>query len=293
MTKVRTIAFTAGLALLAVSCSPAKKSLVVGSKSTTEQTLVAEIVAQHLENRLKYPIERRVNQGNTSLIYQALVGGQIALYPEYTGIIEDEILKEPAPRDMKMLYERTKGEMARTAQLELFPSLGYENSPVVVVRKADAERAKVSTLSQVAASPEKWRVGVSFEFQQRKDGIPGLTSYKIPMAAGIRGMDAGQLWPALDKGDVTMITAEATDGHLSSDAYRILEDDKRAFPFAEACLLVRQDAMTNEPLLRPALTELNGKMPIEAIRKMTGQIDHDHRTAAEVAKEFLASIGLK
>ena len=281
------------LILFTAACGSSRKPILVGSKNGTEQTLIAEIVAQHLENRLKRPVERRINQGATALTYQALVGAQLTLYPEYTGVIESEILKETPPQDVKTLFERAKGEMARVSQLELFPSLGYENPTVVAVRAVDAERAKVSTLSDVASGVEKWRIGVSFEFQQRADGIPALTSYKFPMAAGIRGMDGSLLFVELERGNVTMITAEATDARLESPLLKVLEDDKHAFPAAEACLLVRQDALMAEPMLRPALLELSGKFTFQAVRKMVAAIDHDHRTAAEVGKEFLASLNLK
>ncbi len=295
MTPSSRISTTILAVLLAstLACGSRPKPIIVGSKNSTEQTLVAEIVAQHLENRLKRPIERRLNQGDTLLAYQALVSGQITLYPEYTGAIESQILKETPPAEKSMVYQRAKGEMARISQLELFPSLGYENPTVVVVRTADAQQANVSTLSEAAAGKEKWKIGVTFEFQQKPDGIPALSSYKLPMAAGIRGMEAAQLFQELDRGNVTMITADASDGRLTSAGLKVLEDDRHAFPAAEACLLVRQDALMAEPSLRSVLLELSGKFSSQAVRKMVNEIDAQHRTAAEVGKEFLASLNLK
>ncbi len=241
----------AGVTFLA-GCGKSKKPILIGSKNSTEQVLMGEIMAQHLENRLKRPIERRLGMGTTVIVYQALISGELTLYPEYSGIIVSEILREQPPGDAQMEFERARGEMARQSQLEFLPTLGYDNSPVIVVRAADADRAKVSTLSEAADGTEKWKLGVSYEFQQRKDGIPAITSYKIPMAAGIRGMDASRLFPALVKGDVTMIAADATDSSLVSPDFKVLTDDRHAFPPNQAAVLVRQDAMTDEPMLRPA-----------------------------------------
>ena len=56
--------------------------------------MLGEIIAQHLEHRLGRKVERRLNLGGTLLTYQALQNGEISLYPEYTGTIEAEILKE-------------------------------------------------------------------------------------------------------------------------------------------------------------------------------------------------------
>jgi osmoprotectant transport system substrate-binding protein len=283
----------AGLALLAAGCGKSRKPILIGSKSSTEQMLMGEIVAQHLENRLKRPIERRLGMGATVIVYQALVSGELTLYPEYTGVIESEILKEQAPADEQMVFDRAKGEMARQSQLELLPPLGYENPTAMVVRTADAERAKVSTLSEAAEGNEKWKIAVSYEFQQRQDGIPAISSYKLPMAAGIRGMEANALFPALEKGDATMIAADATDSRLASADFKILTDDRKVFPRYQAALLVRQDALMNEPMLRSALLELSGKFSVDIVRKLGSQIDRDHRTIPDVAKQFLASTGLK
>ena len=284
----------AGLALIAAaSCGKSKKPILIGSKNSTEQMLVGEIVAQHVENRLKRPVERRLGMGATVIVYQALVSGELTLYPEYSGVIESEILKEQPPADAQMVFERARTEMARLSQLELLTPLGYENPPVMVVRSADAARTHVSTLSEAAANENPWKLGVSYEFQQRSDGIPAITSYKLPMAAGIRGMEASMLFPALVKGDVTMIAANATDSGLVSPDFKVLTDDRKVFPSYQTSLLVRQDALADDPMLRPALLELSGKFSVEVVRKMAAQIDREHRTAPEVAKEFLGSIGFK
>jgi osmoprotectant transport system substrate-binding protein len=275
------------------ACGKSRKPIIVGGKSSSEQSIVGEIIAQHLENRLKRPIQRNLNMGATQIVYQSLVSGQLTLYPEYTGTIEAEILKEQAPEDAQMLFERSKGELARLSQLELLPTLGYDNPPVIAVRSADAEKYKLATLSDAADSAQKWKMGVSYEFQQRKDAIPAINSYKLPMGAGIRGLEASQLFSALEKNDVNIIAADSTDSRLSSPTVKVLTDDKKAFPSYQACILVREDALMEEPQLRPALQELSGKFSLDQIRKLAAQMDHEHKPAAEIAQAFLVSAGLK
>ena len=74
-----------------------------------------------------------------------------------------------------------------------------------------------------------------------------------------RILDSKQLFTSLAKGDVDMIAARATDGHLMSPDWKILADDQKVFPPYEACLLVRKDLIAAEPALRPALAELSGQ----------------------------------
>ena len=72
-------------ALLAGGCSRSRSTIVVGSKNFTEQLVLGEILAQQLERKLGQKVERKLNLGGTLLAHQALVNGEIDLYPEYTG----------------------------------------------------------------------------------------------------------------------------------------------------------------------------------------------------------------
>ena len=283
------------LLALAVVCAGCgrTKPIVVGSGTDTEQILVGEIVVQHLEHRLpKRNVQRRLGLGGELILYQALTGGDVTLFPDYTGSIVSAILRERPSPEPDVVLERARNEMRRLAQAELLDPLGYDNPPVVVVRTADAKQDHARTLSEAAAGSFRWSLGVSYEFQQRSDGLPALSTYKLPVE-GIRGMEASRLLPSLREGQVTMIVANATDSRLVAPDLTILDDDRKAFPSFQACLLVRQDALAAEPQLRAALSQLSGKLTTQAIRTMSLEVDQDHRAATDVAAEFLAKAGLK
>ncbi|MGD1096865.1 MAG: glycine betaine ABC transporter substrate-binding protein [Bryobacteraceae bacterium] len=283
----------AGIALVSTGCGNSKKPITVGSKNFTEQVILGEIIAQHLEHRLNRPVARRLNLGGTLLSYGALVNGEISLYPEYTGTIEAEILKEQAAPDAAMVFERSRLEMARTAQMELLNPLGIDNTFVMVVRSADARKYNLHTLSDAAKVTDGWKLGVGYEFEQRIDGMPALENYHLPMGAPIRSMDLGLLYKALDQGQVTMIAANATDGPLAAHDWTTLEDDKKVFGSYQACVMVRQSLLAAEPQLKPALDELSGKFTNEIMRKLDADVDVNHRRVSDVAAEFLTRAGLK
>ena len=293
MDRTKALGLALVLTLGLSACGPKQPKIVVGSKNFTEQVVLGEIIAQHLEHRLGHPIERRLNLGGTLLTYQALLNGEISLYPEYTGTIEAEILKEPAAADPTQVYERSRLEMARRSQVELLPSLGVDNYFVMVVRDEDGKKKNITTLSQAAQAKPVWKLGVGYEFEQRIDGMPALNAYHLPFSAAPRSMDLGLLYKALDEGQVTMIAANATDGPLAAHDWTILQDDKKAFGTYQACIMARQDMLTAEPRLRPALLELNGKLNNEKMRKLDAAVDVDHRQPAQVAAEFLSQAGLK
>ena len=68
---------------------------------------------------------------------------------------------------------------------------------------------------------------------------------------------------------------------------RFSNDDKKAFGSYQACIMVRQDVLAEEPRLKPALDELSGKFTNEEMRKLDAAVDVDHRAPSDVAAEFL------
>src|SRR5580704_16097091 len=225
----RSLAAMVMVGLTAAGCGNSPKPIVVGSMNSTEQVLLGEIVAQHLEHRLGRKVQRRPNLGRTLNAYQAFQSGEISLYPEYTGAIVTEILKEQPANDATLIFERAKGEMKRLAQADLLNPLGIDNSFVAVIRADDPRASKVSTLSQAAEVSEGWILGASLEFQQLTDGMAALTQYKLPMKAAPRSMDGDQLFKTMEQGALTMIVGHATDGVLTQKTWQTLRDDRHIF----------------------------------------------------------------
>jgi osmoprotectant transport system substrate-binding protein len=282
---------TLGFAVLVASCT-SKKPFVVGSKSDTEDMILGEIVAQHLEHRLGRPVTRRTGLGDTPILYQAILSGEVGVYPEYTGLIESDILKEQANSDPQIVLTRVRQQMDMV-QLEVLDPLGFDSPSAMVVRASGNEKfATLSDAADPAKTNKRWRLGVRYEFQARSDGLQELAPYRLSTDSP-RILDPKQLFVALANGNVDMIGTRATDGHLTSPDWKILTDDKKVFPPYEACLLVRKDLIAADPALRPALAELSGKINADTMRKLNSQVDVQGMPAAAVAAEFLSQAGLK
>ena len=110
----------------------------MASKDFTESGLLAEIVAQMLEAR-GVVVERKFELGG-NLPHDALVAGQIDLYPEYTGTAYTAILKHPPITDPRVVYEQVKTEYGEKFQLAVSEPLGFENTFAILVRGAEARR---------------------------------------------------------------------------------------------------------------------------------------------------------
>jgi len=281
----RTQAVASVVVALALAGCGRSGHIVVASKSFTEQVILGEIVAQHLERSLGVPVDRKLNLGGTLLAHEALVGGQVDMYPEYTGTALTAVLKLPIARDAAAVEKQVRSEYRSRWNIEWLPPLGFNNTFAMVIEGG------FDTLSEAARRTQGWKLGVGYEFLSRPDGLPGLIeTYHLPLDGTPRSMDLGLLYQALKQKQVDMVAGNLTDGLISAMGLKVLRDDKSYFPPYEAALAVRDAALAANPRLGPALAALNGKISTEQMRKMNYQVDGEHRPVRDVAKEFLVQI---
>ena len=261
----------------------------VASKNFSEQLILGEIVAEHLENRLHGHVSRKLDLGGTLLTQQAMVAGDIDVYPEYTGTALTAVLKEKPLRDPAEVLAAVRKGYAQW-HLEWLDPLGFENTFAMAVRKEDG---RSSTLTKAALS-RSWKLGAGYEFAHREDGLPGLMHiYGLRLSGPVKTMDLGLLYQALSKRQVDMVAGNSTDGMLSVLPITVLEDDRHYFPPYECALVVREEAERQFPGLRPALVELSGRITSETMRRLNYELDGKHRPAREIARNFLRSAGLQ
>lgn len=277
------------------SCGGARRDeIVVGSKNFSEQALLGEIVAQHLEARTHRPVTRRFYLAGSYICQQSLLAGRIDLYVEYTGTALTAILHDPLESDSAAVLQRVRSEYQRRFGLEVLPSLGFNNTFAIVVRGEDARRLRLKAISDAVPFAHEWRAGFGYEFMERPDGFPGLArTYGLSFRETPRILDLGLLYRALLEKQVDIVAGNSTDGLLAARDFTMLEDDKHYFPPYEAVPVVRADALGRFPEMRGALLELAGKIEDEEMRKMNYEVDGDHRDVAEVAREFLRAKGLE
>jgi osmoprotectant transport system substrate-binding protein len=285
------------LCLLSLFCfaaacrKPTERHLTIGSKFFTEQVILAELLAQHIESRTNIPVDQKTNLGGTLLVHKALLSGDLDLYVEYTGTALTAVLNEsPSTDTSAAIYNRVKQQYSQRFQLDLTEPLGFENTFAMVVRGEDAQGLHLRRTSDLAPIAAKWRAGVGYEFLERPDGFPGWsTRYSLHFAAPPNVMDLGLLYRALLDHQVDVVAGNSTDGLIDSLHLVALEDDKHYFPPYDAVPIVRRAALEKFPQLRSALADLSGKLTAADMRHLNAQVDADQRDVAAVVRAFRAA----
>ena len=271
------------------SCGPRRQqTLVIGCKNFTEQVVLGEMLAQHLEAKTGLGVERRFYLAGTYISHQALLAGRIDAYVEYTGTALTAILKQPVESDAGDVYGKVKREYASRFGLEVMDPLGFNNTFALVIRGETARRLNLHTISEAAPHAAGWRPGFGYEFMERLDGYEGLRrAYHLTFGQPPRIMDLGLLYRALLEKQVDLVAGNSTDGLIAARDLAILEDDKHFFPPYQAVPIVRRETLKRHPAVRDALNQLGGKISDGEMRRLNYAVDGEHRDVVEVVREFL------
>ena len=281
------------LALTLAACAPRENRIVVGSKNFTEQLILGEIIAQQIETQTHLAVERRFYLAGSYICHQAILGGRIDIYPEYTGTALTAILKQKPEGNREAVYQRVKSEYAQRFNLSVGEPFGFNDTFAIEIRGEDARRLGLKTISQAAAYTPQWRAGFGYEFMERPDGYKGLAAtYGLRFAAPPRIMDLGLLARALKDKQIDLAAGNTTDGLIPALDLFVLEDDKHYFPPYEAVPIIREQTLTEHPEVKQTLDELAAKISDTEMRQLNYEVDGQKRDVKEVVREFLRGKGL-
>ncbi len=254
----------------------------VGSKSFTENYVLAEIVAQTVEQVGEAKAERKLGLGGTGIVYGALAAGDLDLYPEYTGTISRAILKDPSVTTVEALRARL-GPLGLT----ISDPLGFDNTYALAVRRDTAERLGLRAISDLRRHPEL-RAAFDPGFLEREDGWPGLRRAYGLQLADVRIMEHALTYQALASGRVDLIDIFSTDGRLARADLVVLADDLGFFPAYQAVLFARLSLAERLPRTWAALErQLVGRIDGNTMARLNALVDLDGRPFAAAAATFL------
>ena len=256
---------------------------MIGSKKFTESYVLGEIAKRTLTSA-GIPAEHRQGMGGTIILWQALRGGQVDAYPEYTGTIAQEILKS----DRSLSLPEVRDSLAKLA-VGMTDPLGFSNTYALVMRRSEAQRLGVRTISDLKKHPEL-KLGLTHEFLDRQDGWPPLRErYALPQQ-NVTGIDHALGYSALANGSIDVKDAYSTDAKIAQNDLVVLEDDLQFFPRYEAVFLFRLSMPGNAIA---ALRGLEGALDEKRMIRLNAQAERtkNYSMAADLFFEHTAQSG--
>jgi osmoprotectant transport system permease protein len=279
------VRFLPVLAVCATSLFAQSPTVRVGSKTFTESVVLGEILTQ-LVRHAGVEVEHRRALGGTRILWNALVRGEIDLYPEYTGTIGEEILGGRVPMN---------GLDSALAAFGVGVSrpLGFNNTYAIGMRAPLADSLGIRTISGLQRHPDLV-IGFTNEFMDRADGWPSLQRTYGLRPARVFGLDHDVAYRAIASGDIHVTDLYSTDAEIGYYGLRVLEDDRHLFPDYHAVVLYRLALRETAPVVLHAVEQLEGNIDEPAMIRMSAQVKLDRMSEEQVASEYIESrFGLK
>ncbi len=288
-TYKRALAVLAVLALTVTvfaGCTSGKK-VVIGSKDFTENKILAEIMAQLIENNTDIKVERKINMGGTFVCFEAMKKGQIDIYPEYTGTGLTAQLKLPVETDPEKVYATVSTEFEKQFQIKWLKPIGFNNTYALAVPQELASKNNLESISDLGNFAKDLVFGAEHEFFNREDGYDGLIKVYDLTFKNIAKMDVSLKYQAIGQGKMDVTDAFTTDGQLKALNLKVLKDDKNFFPPYYAAPIVRDEVLESNPQLEELLNKLAGTIDDQKMQELNYKVDNEKQTIKKVAEDFL------
>jgi osmoprotectant transport system permease protein len=281
-------------------------TVVIGAKGYTEQLIMGELLAQEIEAKTPLRVKREFSLGSTFLVHEALRRGRIDGYVEYTGTAWTAILNQPPlpPLPQQQRAEQRAEQRAKVWQnvrqlyserygLRLFPSLGFENTFAILIRRTDGQRLGLRKISDAVAPARQWTAAFGYEFLNRADGFSGLAQrYGLRFSKPPSAMDLGLTYRALADGRVDLIAGDSTNGLIAVLQLQQLEDDLGYFPPYDAVPVFQEASLRRHPELIAIVEQLTGRLSAATMQKLNAAVDQQRQTPEQVVRRWRQETGL-
>lgn len=286
-------------ALILSACSPSPSAdsagtVVVGSKDFTEQFIVAEMYAQLLENE-GFTVERKLNLGGTPIAHEAMMNGDIDLYPEYTSTGLLTMLKLDPIQDAQEIYTTVKSGYEQQYKLTWLTPSPFNDTQALAMTKEVAAQYGIQTYSDLSQKASELVLGGPAEFLEREDGLKGLQqAYGGFEFKEVKQLGTGSLrYQALLEGQVDVVVAFGTDGAIKGNDLLLLVDDLVFYPIYNVAPVIRQDTLEKYPQIEKILNDFAPLLTDDIMSGLNWQVDGpEGKEPADVARAFLLEKGL-
>lgn len=289
--RTRGLLITAAmLILILVALSPLfggeeiseRRTIVIGSKPFTEQYILAEMIAEEL-NEAGYDTDIRPSMGST-ILYDAIRVSEIDLYVDYSGTLWTNILKRDDILPRSQMLDTLRVWLAEHDSVLCLGPLGFENTYALACRQSLADSLDLESIADLAGVARQLSIGSDYEFFSRPEWASLVATYNLHFNRQLT-FDPTLMYAAIREEKVDLISAYSTDGRIVDYDLAVLSDPRQALPPYDAVLLI-SDRAAADSHLRDTLARLIGAIDDNMMRRANKVVDVDGGSIKEAAKQL-------
>jgi osmoprotectant transport system substrate-binding protein len=289
---VSTLLVLATASLLFAGGASEDATINVAAQDVNETVILANMAKIIIEENTPYEATVNTNFTGSSVLHQAMVGGEIDVYPTWTGTQLTGVLRYEGPNlTGEETFRRVKEGFEDSFGFTWTEPLGFNNTYVLVVRRETAEEYDLEVSSDLAPHAADWSLAGDDNYDTRSDAYPGWSAHYGIEFDEVLPMSYGLIYRAIDQGEVDVAAAYATDSRIEKLDLVLLEDDKEFFPDYSGAYVVSDRVIEEYPDVIEALNELSGMIPTEEMISLNSRYD-DGEEADVIAWEWLEANGV-
>lgn len=269
--------------------SKADVTIRIGSMDFSEQETLSYLLKYYIEGNTDVGVEQSLSLGASSIVMDAIQGGSVDMYVDYTGTIYGSVLGKEPNSNVDEVYNTVKNEMKDKYNLTVLEPLGFNNTYTLAMKKDDAQKYNIKTISDLCNSSHQLIFSPTLTFVERKDCLVGLQKEYPLQFKDIIPIDGSPRYTALDSNECQVIDAYSTDGLLKKFDLQVLEDDKSFFLPYHAVPVINERIQKECPEIIPLINNLQNYLSEDVMVDLNYQVDELKKKSMDVAKEFLIS----
>jgi osmoprotectant transport system permease protein len=267
----------------------AGRPIRIGAKSFTEQYILAALLGERV--RAHGRSATTVDSLGSAVIFDALRGGEIDLYVDYTGTLWAHHMRRGDVPPRWQIAAEVTGWLAGEQRIRNLGQLGFANAYALLMRRERAAALGITSIAELAPRAAGMRIGGDYEFFSRPEWSAVRAAYRLRFAEQ-RSMDPALMYEALAGGAVDVIAGYTTDGRIAAHDLVTLTDPRQSIPPYDAVLLLGPRIAGDEALVA-ALLPLVGALSVDDMRQANWMVDRptDKRTPQQAARWLLERLG--
>jgi osmoprotectant transport system substrate-binding protein len=288
------VAIVLGLAAGAARSSPqaARPTIVMGTKNFAEEYILGALYQQALEAK-GFKVVNQGSLGATEVIQTALTSGKIDFYPEYTGVIIQDVFHRTFSGSSAAATTAEARSLEAAKGFSVLNPTPFSDTDVLVVTNATAKKYGLKTIADLK-KVGPFKLGGLPECQTRNTCFLGYTKQYGLTQASFVPYATTSIYTALSSGSILAGDGFSTDPPLVKPSqYTVLEDPKHVTGFQNAVPIVKTSLLKAEgPQFEATLNAVSAKLTLPAILAMDKAVEVDKASPATVATDFLKANGL-
>ncbi len=270
------------------------KKLVLSGKQGTEPEILINMYKILIQEKIPdMQFDLKPGLGSTTFVFNALKSGEVDIYTEYSGTVIFTLMKTtPVSKVAEEVFRQAKDGIYKQEKMLLMPALGFNNTYTLAVPRKFSEENNITKISDLERVKDMIKAGFTREFVDREDcyrGFRKIYGFEFP---NIREMEPKLRYVAVEKGEINLMDAYATDSEIDEYGLVVLKDDKNLFPPYQGALFLKEKTLKEYPELLGIFEKLGNKINDSEMRRMNREVNENGKKPEEVAREFLKSKNL-